>query len=85
MLQPTVQSRIITLTEDEKEHLAKATDDDLQNFAKDTERARKRHLTMTKNGLTFIDFYTGMQSEGKQYIYDVSVDLEFVWYFWILI
>ena len=75
MLQSTVQSRLISLTEDEKKYLAKATDDDLQNFAKDTKRTREKHLKMTSNGLSFVDFYTGMKSEGKQDIYDVSLKL----------
>ena len=73
MLQATVQSRRITLTENEKEYLAEATDDDLQNFAEDTKRSRESLQKMTSNGLTFADFYNEMQSKGKQYIYDVSL------------
>ena len=71
MLQLTLQSRKVILTEDEKNYFAKATNEDLCKFTKNANRSRESTKTMAINGFKCgVDYYKDMR--GKQHTYDVS-------------
>ena len=71
MLQSTVQSRKVVLTEDEKDYFANQTDEDLMKLDEELAKEREILKTNTNNGFSGIDYYNDLQEE--QHTYNVSL------------
>ena len=71
MWQPTIQSRDVVLTEDEKNYFAKATYEDLLKLDEELAKEREITKTNTNNGLSGVDYYNNLH--GEQHTYNVSL------------
>ena len=74
MLQPSVQSRRVILTQKEKDYFAKTTEEDVRKFAESVARDREKRNAIASDGASSVDFYKnihGIDDRHNSY-YDVS-------------
>ena len=67
MLRPTIQSKKVILTGEEKAFLATKTDKDLLNMVKALKQQRELINSIDRRGVSIADHYKEMQ--GKQELY----------------